>query len=77
MIESIVVQHLKAGIIGPFPRKWGELPDYSAFAAIIIEKVEIPARASPLQGTTLATLIGGSGSAVATLEIFQRHPLIN
>jgi hypothetical protein len=75
-LETVLAWHLKAGMIGPFSmdgasrgpgRTW---PDYFETASIILEEVEIPVRASPLQGATLAPLIGGSGS-IGLLEVFH------
>jgi hypothetical protein len=44
------------------------ISDYSALSLRIIETAEIPVRASPLKGTTLATLGGGS---YTILELFH------
>ena len=54
-------------MIGPFGQ---DDADYFKEASIIRETAEIPVKASPLQGTTLTTLLGGSGTA-AVLEVFH------
>ena len=61
----LLSRHLKAGIIGQLSE-----PHYLNIASAILEAAELPVRSSPLQGTTLASLIGASGS-VAVLQIFH------
>jgi len=67
LFDTVLAWHLKVGMIGPFGQ---DDADYFKEASIIRETAEIPVKASPLQGTTLTTLLGGSGTA-AVLEVFH------
>jgi hypothetical protein len=67
IVDTLLAWHLRAGRIGPFG---SDDADYFKAASIIRDTAEIPVKTSPLQGATLTTLLGGSGTA-AVLELLH------
>ena len=69
LLESALVFHFKAGGTGSINLE--DPPNYGRLATLILENAEIPVRASPLKGETLASLISGGGGTLGLIEIFH------
>lgn len=69
---DLVIQNiaslLRSGVTGRLTHE--QIPNYNRFAETIYNHAEIPVKSSPLNGVTLSTLVGGTGS-VGILELFH------